>query len=173
MTLPDVPGTRPPGPGDAVRLTRWFRSGIRYSLRKATSWRTRAYLRLLLTLSGPLWILIVCLKWVELRRPGRRYYFSLDDTAVLAFQVRRDGDWVLEDHDSQSPGTGQGLALRNLVRPQLTESLDAGGRGLHITAADVRLAAAYLAETPGMIDLGPAWPRGRQLFRPPAATRTD
>lgn len=168
MHLPDVPGTRPPRSGDAARLARWFRVGIRYSLRRATTPLGRAYLGLLLTSSGPMWPLIVSQKWIELRRPGRRYYFALDDTAVLALQVRRDGDWVLEDHSSESPGSGQGRALRDILRPHLLAALDAGGRGLHITAADVRLANIYIAEIPGLADQGPAWPRGRCLFRSPS-----
>lgn len=166
LSLPGIKGTRGPQPGDAVRLAQWFKIGIRHSLEKATSRRARIYLRLLLVLYWPFWPLIIVQKWVELRRPGRRYYFALDDTAVLALQGRGE-DWVLEDHSAQNPGTGQGLALRDILRPELMATLDAEGRGLRITAADARLAAVYIAEMPGLMDLGPAWPRGRRLYRPP------
>ncbi len=99
--------------------------------------------------------------------PWTRYYLSPERDVVLALFGTRAG-WHIGDHIAAGPGTGRGRALRILLLPELLPVADARRVTIHATAASPELAALYMAELPGLVDVGGGMFRGRRLRRPPA-----
>lgn len=81
----------------------------------------------------------------------------------------RDPGWDIGDHIAAAPGMGRGRVLRCLLLPELLPVADARRVTVHATAASPELAALYMAELPGLVDVGGGMFRGRRLRRPPAA----
>ncbi len=99
--------------------------------------------------------------------PWTRYYLSPERDVVLALFGTRTG-WHIGDHIAAAPRTGRGRALRILLLPELLPVADARRVTIHATAASPELAALYMAELPGPVDVGGGMFRGRRLRRPPA-----
>lgn len=74
----------------------------------------------------------------------------------------------IEDHITATPGTGRGRALCILLMPELLSVAGARRVTILATAASPELAALYMAELPGLIDVGGGKLRGRRLRRAPA-----
>jgi hypothetical protein len=82
--------------------------------------------------------------------------------------VRDPHRWHIGDHIAAAPGTGRGRALRARLLPELLPIEDARRVTIHATAASPELAALYMAELPGLVDVGGGMFRGRRRRRPPA-----
>ncbi len=73
--------------------------------------------------------------------------------------------WHISNDIAAAHGIGRGRALHILLLPVA----DARRVTIHATAASPELAALYMAELPGLVDVGGGMFRGRRLRRPPAA----
>ncbi|MCM3556363.1 hypothetical protein M3697_14830 [Janibacter melonis] len=109
---------------------------------------------------------------VRLRSGSSRYYFSPARTAVLGVSATK-GAWLISAHASADPGHGEGAALRALLLPVIVTAADEGGVAIVATAANRTLARRYMAELPGLRDVGRGFPRGRRLRREPAWVHRD
>jgi hypothetical protein len=152
---------------DYLKPTWWF---WRASVHEAC--RGRGAARLFTAAQAVIWVplspvlTVARTLWVLCRTRRTRYYVSPEGDAVLGVTVRSDG-WHIADHISARPGSGQGRALRDLVRGPLLAEADRQGVTIHVTAANKKLAARYAQELPGLVDVGQAFPRGRWLRRLP------
>ncbi|OQJ65322.1 hypothetical protein B5P23_04715 [Clavibacter michiganensis subsp. michiganensis] len=72
--------------------------------------------------------------------------------------------WHISNDIAAAHGIGRGRALHILLLPVA----DARRVTIHATAASPELAALYMAELPGLVDVGGGMFRGRRLRRPPA-----
>lgn len=104
------------------------------------------------------------------RRAATRHYVLDDGTAILSITARQ-GTWHLAGHGRAAGASGAGERLRALLMPSLVAVADAQDVAIATTAAATKLAATYKAELPGLLDVGPAWPYGRRLYRPRRSER--
>lgn len=81
----------------------------------------------------------------------------------------RDG-WRIGDPLATHPGdrTHRGAALRALILDPLRDAADAHHVTIHAVAATQKLADQYMTELPGLVDVGPYFPRGRKPRSAPA-----
>jgi hypothetical protein len=154
---------------DGFRITWWFGHSFRLVAAKSQGF-AKVYAAAFYVLSVALCIVLAMpaawyLLWV-LRRHSTRFYMTPEHDAVLAVVATRNG-WVLKDHASARPGSGRGRALRDVVLPELVRAADAGRIAVRLTAAHEDLARVYASEVPGLVDTGPAFPRGRKMRREP------
>ena len=63
--------------------------------------------------------------------------------AVLGLRRRRDGTWLVENHDARRVGRGWGARLRAQAGPGIAQALDAHSAGLRLVASGPRLAGRY------------------------------
>ena len=163
-----VAGTAAARPRDAWRIARWTLRGFALGARRGTP-ASRAYYGALTLLYWPLLPVVLLVQLLLIRGPGsRRYYMTVEHDAIIAIRVS-PGTWHIEDHVTARPGTGRGQTLRALVMPTLLEAADAAGVALEVTAVTTHLAAAYNADIPDLVDIGPARVRGRNLRREPVS----
>ncbi|MBD5382242.1 MAG: hypothetical protein HDR73_10390 [Clavibacter sp.] len=151
---------------DALRIAWWMRRGFWHGFQHCR----RCARVVALYLAVAWWVLsllVVVLHVVLVTCPWTRYYLSPDRDVVLALFGTRTG-WHIGDHISAAPGTGRGRALRARLLPELLPIADARRVTIHATAASPELAALYMAELPGLVDVGGGTFRGRRLRRPPA-----
>lgn len=163
---PGVPGVIEPHAIDSFRLVWWLGRAFWHGATRGTgAVRVRsAVLVVFWVFSSP--VLVIVYPFI-LRSANRRYYMSARRDAVLAVVATKIG-WTFEDHTSSRPGTGQGKKLRQQVLPAIVAAADQAQVVIIADAATPQLAAQYMSEIPGMVDVGPARPRGRKLYRPPA-----
>lgn len=151
---------------DYARFLWWNERGFLHGARHG-----RGGGRLLSIVLAVLWWptlpLTVPIQIVLAARPWARYYMTPQRDAVLVIAASRHG-WHVQDHASARPGTGRGRALRAAVIPKLLAAADAEQVPVMASAATAGLAAAYMAEVSGLVDVGRGHPRGRRLRRPPA-----
>ena len=107
-------------------------------------------------------------------RDPRRTFYALRDAhgriqAALCITTAPHRRWIVDNHVSHRPGTGQGRRLRQLLLPTLLAAADRDAVTLEAHAATPRLAQVYCATVPGLVDDGPVRPFGRRLSRPPNA----
>ena len=95
-----------------------------------------------------------------------RYYFSHDDTAVVAVRSTRDG-WLLTDYCSAHPGQGEGWWLRQWVLPVVYQAADRAGITVRLTRTPGRIAESCTAETPELRPSGSLRPGRVALARSP------
>ena len=105
-TLPPIEGARTAQPLDAMRISWWVWRGRRYAARATHGW-TRAIRTAAVGISCAAWPLATLRRATSIRFGRTRYYFSHDDTAVVAVRSTRDG-WLLTDYCSAHPGQGEG-----------------------------------------------------------------
>ena len=161
-----VAGTVAARPRDTWRICRWTARGFALGARRGTA-ASRAYYSALAVLYWPLLPMVLAVQLVLIRSSGARwYYMTVERDAVIAISIS-PGTWHIEDHVTARPGTGRGGALRALVLPTLLEAADDVGVALEVTAVTDQLAAAYRADIPGLVDIGPARVRGCRLRRAP------
>lgn len=151
---------------DYARFLWWNERGFLHGARHG-----RGGGRLLSIVLAVLWWptlpLTVPIQIVLAARPWARYYITPQRDAVLVIAASRHG-WHVQDHASARPGTGRGRALRAAVIPKLLAAADAEQVPVMASAATAGLAAGYMAEVSGLVDVGRGHPRGRRLRRPPA-----
>jgi hypothetical protein len=170
---PLVEGVPLAGPRDAWRLTRWSLSGHVHEVRRRRSTTAqRVYSAALVALWWPFLPVTVPILALAMSRPWARYYLTPERDAVLAVVATRR-EWMIIDHISARPGTGRGRVLRRLVLPVVVQAADAKGVAIGTTAASVGLAAAYAADVPGLVDVGPGRPRGRRMRREATAAERE
>ncbi|TDE88173.1 hypothetical protein EXU48_23930 [Occultella glacieicola] len=162
---PALEGLPSPRARDCVRFVWWAQRGYWHGVRKGRG-LGRALSLVLAVLWWPAVPLLLPVQLVLVARPRARYYMSPERDAVLAIVATRHG-WHVEDHATTQAGTGRGRALRSLVLPGLVAIADEQQVAILATAATSDLAAAYVAELPGLVDAGRGWPRGRRLRRSP------
>ncbi|AWF99894.1 hypothetical protein [Clavibacter michiganensis] len=164
---PAIEGLPRAGIVDALRIAWWMRRGFWHGFQ-----HSRGVARVVaLYLAVAWWVLsplVVVLQVVLVTCPWTRYYLSPERDVVLALFGTRTG-WHIGDHIAAAPGTGRGRALRARLLPELLPVADARRVTIHATAASPELAALYMAELPGLVDVGGGMFRGRRLRRPPAA----
>lgn len=162
---PHVEGLPEAGPADAARIVWWGQRSFLYLAQRGTGGE-RAFSTFLVIVGWLVFPLTIAVQAVELHSPNRRYYLSRERDAVLGVVATGKG-WYVTDHVTVSTGTGRGRALRALVLPELRAAADAAGIAVYTTAAHERLAAEYVAELPGLVDVGRGTIRGRKLRRAP------
>jgi hypothetical protein len=104
------------------------------------------------------------------RRTTTRHYV-LDDGAAILSITARQGTWHLAGHGRAAGAEGAGERLRALLIPNLLAVADTQDVAIAATAAARTLATTYQVELPGLLDVGPAWPYGRRLYRPRRSER--
>lgn len=160
--IPDLPSPRPV---DVLRITWWNEHGWIHEARHAPAGQRR-HATFLAVMWWPLLPVVLITQAVVTRRRVGRYYTSPTRDAVIAVRAARDG-WHIEDHMSAHPGHGEGRPLRDRVFPELLAEADRQTITIRIGAATPGLAHIYQREMPGLVDVGPARPRGRHLIREP------
>ena len=152
---------------DVVRLTWWAERGfVLGATSRKNALRVRGYYAAVSSAFWPLLPVALAAQLARTTRPWVRYYLSLERDAVIAVGVRQ-GAWYVEDHASDTPGSGQGRALRAVVLPALCVAADEAGVAIEAIALSDHLARLYSAEVPGLVDQGKAGIRGRRLRREP------
>lgn len=162
---PLVAGVVAPGLGDKMRVTWWMLRGWWHGAR-AGHGAGRVMAGLLVVLWWVEVPLIVPLQLYRMSRGHARYYLSAERDAVLAVVTTRKG-WHVQDHLSARPGRGQGKALRARILPELLYSADELAVRIYATAATAKLAARYINDLPGLVDVGRGVLGGRRLCREP------
>lgn len=167
---PVVSGTVTPRLRDVVRMVWWGERGYLHGIRHGSA-ATRV-LSLILALSWwPAYVLLVPMQLVVVRWPASRYYMTPERDAVIALIATRRECWIVLDHICARAGSGHGRDLRRSVFTVAREVADERGVVIETTAASGRLAEIYAADLPGLIDIGPAFPRGRRMRREPRGAR--
>lgn len=151
--------------GDVPRILWWSQRGFLHGARHGHG-AGRVASVLLALMWWPMFPLLMVVQAFLVSRRSARYYMSQERDAVLAIVSSADG-WHVSDHIAARPGTGRGMALRELLLPELLAAADDAGIYVHATAATKRLATAYKAGLPDLEDVGRGWPRGRKLIRKP------
>lgn len=165
---PHVDGVLTAGPDMTRTLLEWSRRGFQHTLSRPDSpTAARRAARMLLIAWWSMWPLLYVIQRLLLARPNARYYLSADQTAVLAIVARRN-TWMIEDHLSSDPGTGQGQRLRDALLPALLAECDRLNLAVEMSTAVPELSTLYTTALPGLTDVGRAYPRGRKLRREPA-----
>lgn len=167
---PTVPGTVAPRIlRDAWRMTLWTRrSYFRFARDTRLPRRIRIYNWWTgIFASVPVFFALGWLVQVmKMLNPQRRYYMNEDRTAIYALRAKKGGAvWLREDHACARIKSGAGRELRQRIFAHLLPIIDDAGVMLVSAAASDRLASIYIREMPGLVDVGPAWPRGRELQR--------
>lgn len=163
---PKIDGTAQPRIRDVFRTLWWAEIGYWHSARRGR-FTGRAMPTFLALAWWPTLLVLVVVQWATiLWSPWSRHYMSPERDAIFGVRAGR-GTWQLNNHGCSRPGTGQGQALRALIAPQLIAAADARGVAITATAAVPQLAEIYQAELPGLVDVGPGFPRGRRLRRDP------
>ena len=162
---PAAPGTVAPEPIDCLRIVWWAQLGYLHGARHGRP-PERAFSAFIALLWWPFFLLLVLVQVLLLVRPRARYYLTPQRDAVIAV-VAHKSTWQISEHASARPGHGRGRALRDLIVPTLTSAADLSGITIQATAATAGLSQLYASEIPGLIDVGPAIPRGRHLVREP------
>jgi hypothetical protein len=173
VVLPPLcPGTETARPvRDAPRLA-WFTVlGIAHGARKAPTLPARVWAGYLALLAVAFYVLLLPVRLVQLLDPRAVHYVHRDDhgrvRAALTVKAKPGPRWAVGDHTTRHPGAGHGRLLRAALLPTLVAAADEHRVSIETTAATAALAAAYAAELPGLVDVGPGFPRGRRLRRPP------
>lgn len=157
---PTVAGTAPLRWFDGLRLLGWIEIGFIHGAVRGN------VVAGLLSMGWVVFIPVLLLvQPFVVGRRNARYYLTLERDAAIAVVATRHG-WKIDDHLSATPGHGRGKALRAVVIPQLVSAADSHQLAIYGTAATPTLAKRYTADLPGLIDDGPAWPRGHKLRRP-------
>lgn len=167
-TLPGVPEAR--SYSDAWRISWWILRGSIYGMGHGSCYG-RIGSSLLALSQGVLFIPVTFTMWGLMHRPWVRYYMSPERNAVLGIVAKR-GAWHIVDHVAAQPGHRQGKALRDRLIAPLTIAADSAGIEVCTVAANRTLADQYMAQVPGMVDVGRGIPRGRKLRRPPVEPTT-
>ena len=110
--------------------------------------------------------MIVTIQFYEVSKGTTRFYMSVERDAILGVHANRHG-WHVIDHAAAIPGSGRGHALRQTVFSPLTAAADRYGITIRATAVNQQLAAHYIKDLPGLIDVGPAPHGRRRLVRRP------
>lgn len=164
---PGVPGVLAPGVVDQLRFLWWTERGFLHGTTRG-SWRERFTSAVLAVGWWPSLVLTIPMVLVQAHSPHRRQYMSPGRDAVLAVKAASEGLWVVEDHVSRQPGSGQGRRLRNLVIRPLLKAADASAVTIEVTAANQRLIDSYRAELEGLqVADEPRQGRGVRLRRLP------
>ncbi|MDZ5146370.1 hypothetical protein [Microbacterium testaceum] len=79
--------------------------------------------------------------------------------------------WVVSDYCVQRIGGQSAGRLRTLLVGPLVSAVDDVDAAVLIHAASSLHARLYRAAVDGFVDVGPAWPRGRRLYRPRRSER--
>ena len=148
---------------DAFQIIWWLQLGFQHGARKGASKAAAfsGFLALIWWVEFPLLLGSIAL---SIGRRNVRYYMSVD--SVIAVRSSRKG-WHIENHSSRCPGSGQGAQLRQMIMPQLAAVADNHGITIMATAANKTLASVYSRDSPGLEDVGRAFPRGRRMRRLP------
>lgn len=167
---PVVSGTVPPRLRDVLRMVWWGERGNLHGIRHGSA-ATRV-LSLILALSWwPAYVLLVSVQLVVVGWPASRYYMSSERDAVIALVATRRDSWIVFDHICARPGSGRGRDLRRAVFMAAREVADERGVSIETTAVSRRIAEIYAADLPGLVDIRPAFPRGRRMRREPRGVR--
>lgn len=144
-------------------------AGILLAVTRAVAEGTVVSLAFLAAVAG---ILIFTAAWMARRRRRRsvRHYVLEDGMAILSVTAY-DGTWHLAGHGRAIRAKGAGERLQNLLIPSLVAVADDANVAIAATAAAAQLARGYQARLPGLLDVGPAWPYGRRLYRPRVSDR--
>lgn len=170
--IPSLQGVPEARKRDALRRTWWLERAFLHEVRrsKPLGAAVAAFFALAWWPASPLLALIYLLQ--ARVRPGgwarRRCFMSPGRDAILIVKAVRDS-WVVADHASSRPGTGQGKRLRDLVGPRLIAAASAADVGIQFTAANRKLAEVFAIDLPGLVDVGPGFPRGRRMRRSPTS----
>lgn len=167
-SCPDAETTR--SLRDAARLAWFVVLGLAHGARKAPALPGRVVAGYLALVGAVFYLpLLLPYRAVALRDPRTVHYVHRDRRgrvrAVLTIKAKPGPVWVVGDHSARHPGAGHGRLLRAALLPTLTAAADTRAVIIEATAATPALAAAYLDELAGLIDVGPGRPRGRRLRR--------
>lgn len=162
---PAVDGILTAGVADAARLMWWSQKGYQHGIFHGSA-GGRAVNAICAVMWWPMWPLLWIANAGLIARKSTRYYMSPNKDATLAIAAKQ-GRWVIGEHLSARPGTGQGRALRAVLLPVLGEVADREGVAVEATAASGRLAEVYRADVPELEKVGRGFPRGVKLRRAP------
>lgn len=166
-TLPPIEGARTAQPLDAMRISWWVWRGRRYAARATHGW-TRTIRTAAVAISCAAWPLATLRRAISIGLGRTRYYFSHDDTAVVAVRSTRAG-WLLTDYCSAHPGQGEGWWLRQWVLPVVYQAADGAGITVQLSRTPGRIAESCTAETPELRPSGSPRPGRVALARAPHA----
>ncbi|MBB2925571.1 hypothetical protein [Cellulomonas cellasea] len=155
---------------DAPRLAWFIVLGLAHGARKAPTLPARVWAGYIALIAVVFYVpLLLPVRIVQLRDRRAVHYVHRDDRgrvrAVLTVKAKPGPRWEVGDHSTGHPGAGHGRLLRAALLPTLAAAADARGVTIEATAATAALAAAYIAELPGLVDVGHGSPRGRKLRR--------
>lgn len=136
---PVIEGVREARPADHIRALLWMMRGFMHEWKKSGP-----SVLLALLLFGWLPSLPLTIPIAISRTWARRSRYYTTSNAILGVTAQRNGtEWVLENHSSAHPGSGQGQNLRNLVIPALIGAVDAAGIQITVTTRSQHLARGY------------------------------
>ncbi len=113
---------------------------------------------------------------------SRRWYMTPSRDAAMAVaiiterrrigkRVRETHTWTISNHAVQRIGGAAGEELRAALIGPLVRAVDADDDAATLHAASEQHARLYRIAVDGLIDVGPARPRGRKMYRPRRSDR--